>query len=226
MARFDRLSVLNATLDQGVIPIFNHPDAETACSIAQACADAGARVFEYTNRGDFAHEVHGRLEKFCRERLPHMILGVGTIVDAPTAALYIAAGANFVVAPNLNPEVARLCNRRKVAYLPGCGSASEIAQAEELGCEIVKLFPGSSFGGPKFVRSILAPCPWTRLMPTSVVEPTEESLAAWFDAGVACVGMGADLIVPDLVAAGDFAAIARNIRRTLEIANRIRPRKV
>jgi 2-dehydro-3-deoxyphosphogluconate aldolase/(4S)-4-hydroxy-2-oxoglutarate aldolase len=225
VARFDRLTVLNATLDQGVIPIFYHPDAETACSIAQACADAGARVFEYTNRGDFAFEVYGRLEKFCRERLPQMILGAGSIVDAPTAALYIAQGANFVVAPSLNSEVARLCNRRKVPYLPGCGSATEIAEAEELGCEILKIFPGSSFGGPSFVKALLGPCPWTRLLPTSVVEPTEESMAAWFDAGVACVGMGTNLITPDLMAAGDFATLTRNIREVLAIARRHRPRR-
>jgi 2-dehydro-3-deoxyphosphogluconate aldolase / (4S)-4-hydroxy-2-oxoglutarate aldolase len=224
MARYDRMSVLNAMFDQGVTPIFYHPDAETACKIAQACAAAGARVFEYTNRGDFAYEVYCQLEKFCRKQLPQMILGAGSIVDAPTAALFIAAGASFIVAPNLNPEVARLCNRRKVPYLPGCGSATEIAQAEELGCEIVKIFPGSSFGGPSFVKSILGPCPWTRIMPTSVVEPTEESLAAWIKAGVACVGMP-NLIPSDLVEHGDFEALTRLIRQTVEIANRLRPRK-
>jgi 2-dehydro-3-deoxyphosphogluconate aldolase/(4S)-4-hydroxy-2-oxoglutarate aldolase len=140
---------------------------------------------------------------------------VGSVVDAPTAALYIAYGANFIVGPLLNPEVARLCNRRKIAYSPGCGSASEIAEAEELGVEIVKVFPGSSVGGPAFVRSVLGPCPWTSIMPTGGVDATEESIRAWFGAGVACVGIGSKLVRKELVAAGDWAAIATQVRQVL-----------
>lgn len=215
MARFARLDVLNAMVDTGLIPVFYNGDPAIARQIATACAAGGAKVVEFTNRGDFAPEVFKDLSLYCAGQLPDVILGVGSVVDEPTAALYIAYGANFVVGPVLNEAVARLCNRRKVAYSPGCGSASEISYAEELGVEIVKIFPGSSVGGPGFVKAILGPCPWTRIMPTGGVDATEESIRAWFTAGVACVGMGSKLIGKDLVAAGDFDAISQRVAQVL-----------
>jgi 2-dehydro-3-deoxyphosphogluconate aldolase/(4S)-4-hydroxy-2-oxoglutarate aldolase len=216
MARFSRLTVLNTILDQGLVPVFYHADVEIARRVAAACAQGGARVIEFTNRGDMAAEVFRDLSLYVSRELPDVILGVGSVIDAPTAALYITYGANFVVGPVLNEEVARLCNRRKVAYSPGCGSASEISQAEELGVEIVKVFPGSSVGGPAFVKAVLGPCPWTSIMPTGGVDATEESIHTWFEAGVACVGIGSKLIRKDLVAAGDWAAITGNMRQVLQ----------
>jgi 2-dehydro-3-deoxyphosphogluconate aldolase/(4S)-4-hydroxy-2-oxoglutarate aldolase len=215
MARYSRLDVLNTVLELGLVPVFYNPDLETAKQIVSACHAGGARVVEFTNRGDFAFQVFAGLAQHVAEAQPDVVLGVGSVIDAPTAALYISAGANFVVGPVLNPEVARLCNRRKIAYMPGCGSASEISQAEELGVEIVKVFPGNSVGGPAFVKSILGPCPWTRIMPTGGVDATEESIRAWFEAGVACVGMGSRLITKDLVAAGDFCGISRKAAQVL-----------
>lgn len=207
MARFMRLEVLNTIVDTGLVPVFYHHDVEVAKKVAEAVAAGGARVLEFTNRGDFAPLVFTELSQYLAKANPQIILGVGSVVDAPTAALYIASGANFVVGPILNPEIARLCNRRKIAYSPGCGSATEIAQAEELGVEIVKIFPGDSVGGPEFVKAILGPCPWTRLMPTGGVETTRESIAAWFKAGIAAAGIGSNLIKKDLVAASSYAAI-------------------
>jgi 2-dehydro-3-deoxyphosphogluconate aldolase/(4S)-4-hydroxy-2-oxoglutarate aldolase len=170
---------------------------------------------EFTNRGDFASQVFSEVSQHFSQVDPQFILGVGSVIDAPTAAMYIANGANFVVGPSLNPEIARLCNRRKVAYMPGCGSVTEISQAEELGVEIVKVFPGSSVGGPGFVKAVLGPCPWTRIMPTGGVDATEESIRAWFGAGAACVGMGSKLIRKDLVAAGAWAEITAKARQVL-----------
>lgn len=215
MARFKRLEVLTTIVDVGLVPVFYHPDVEVAKHIAAACASGGARVVEFTNRGDFAPEVFKELSLYLAREHPDVILGVGSVVDAPTAALYIAHGANFVVGPLLNPEVARLCNRRKIAYSPGCGSASEISTAEELGVEIVKVFPGTSVGGPSFVRSVLGPCPWTSIMPTGGVDATEESIMAWFGAGVACVGIGSKLVRKEWVAAGDWMAITAQVRKVL-----------
>lgn len=215
MASYSRLDVLNATLETGLVPLFYRPDVEVAKKIVAACANGGARVIEFTNRGDFAYQVFNELSAYVTAAHPNVILGVGSVVDAPTAALYMASGANFIVGPMLNPEVARLCNRRKIAYMPGCGSLTEIAQAEELGVEIVKLFPGSSVGGPGFVKAVKGPCPWTRLMPTGGVEATQENIESWFKAGVACVGMGSRLIVKELVAAGDFAAISAKVAQVL-----------
>jgi 2-dehydro-3-deoxyphosphogluconate aldolase/(4S)-4-hydroxy-2-oxoglutarate aldolase len=219
------MKVLSTMLDSGVVPVFYNADLEVVKKIVKACVDGGLKVAEFTNRGDHAVDVFAQLELYCRAELPELILGVGSIVDPYTAAMYIARGANFVVGPLLNAEVARICNRRKVAYSPGCGSASEISEAEELGCEIVKVFPGGQVGGPAFIKSVLGPCPWVSMMPTGGVDCTEESLKAWFEAGVACVGIGSKLIRKDLVQAGDFDGIRDNIKKTLDIVSKVRPRK-
>jgi 2-dehydro-3-deoxyphosphogluconate aldolase/(4S)-4-hydroxy-2-oxoglutarate aldolase len=209
------MAVLNRILDLGLVPVFYNGDVDVAEHVVAACAAGGAQVVEFTNRGDFAPQVFLELSQRFARKDPDVILGVGSVVDAPTAALYIAYGANFVVGPILNAEVARLCNRRKIPYSPGCGSASEIAEAEELGVEIVKVFPGSSVGGPGFVKSVLGPCPWTRVMPTGGVDATEESIDAWFGAGAACVGIGSKLVRKDLVAAGDYGSITQKVAQVL-----------
>lgn len=215
MARHSRLAVLNAMVETGLVPVFYNPDIEVAKQIIAACAEGGAKVIEFTNRGDFAHDVFNALSKHMAEAHPDIMFGVGSVMDAATAAMYIASGADFVVSPVLNAEIARLCNRRKIPFSPGCGTLSEISQAEELGVEIVKIFPGSAVGGPGFVKAVRGPCPWTSLMPTGGVDASEESIKAWFQAGVACVGMGSKLIRKDLVAAGDYAAIAATVERVL-----------
>jgi 2-dehydro-3-deoxyphosphogluconate aldolase/(4S)-4-hydroxy-2-oxoglutarate aldolase len=215
MARFSRLEVLNEIIRIGLVPVFYQPDSEVAKRIVAACAAGGARAVEFTNRGDNAYRVFSDLVMHFAAADPTVILGVGSVLDPATAALYIASGANFVVGPVLNREVARVCNRRKVAYSPGCGTASEISQAEELGVEIAKIFPGSLVGGPAFVKSVLAPMPWTRLMPTGGVAATQENLRAWFEAGAAAVGMGSKLITKELVAAGDFDGISRQVAQVI-----------
>jgi len=194
MARFARLDVLSTMIETGLVPVFYHHDIAIAKKVVEACAAGGTRCIEFTNRGDFAPFVFKELAEHVAETHPEVILGAGSVVDAPTAALYIASGASFIVGPLLNPEVARLCNRRKVAYSPGCATASEISQSEELGVEIVKIFPGGLVGGPEFVKSLLAPMPWTRIMPTGGVEATRESVFAWIKAGVAALGIGSNLI--------------------------------
>ncbi len=225
MARFSRLEVLNAIVDTGLVPVFYHKDVEVAKQVAMACAAGGARVFEFTNRGDFALQVFTELSQHLARHGPKVILGVGSVIEAPTAAMYIASGAGFVVGPILNPEVARLCNRRKIAYSPGCGSASEISEAEELGVEIVKVFPGDSVGGPAFVKSILGPCPWTRIMPTGGVEATQESMTAWFKAGVTAVGVGTNLIKKEWIEAGNYDAITAKTAELLAWIRQVRDGK-
>jgi 2-dehydro-3-deoxyphosphogluconate aldolase/(4S)-4-hydroxy-2-oxoglutarate aldolase len=222
MARFSRIEVALKMKETGMIPVFYHAQVETAKQVLKACYDGGVRVFEFTNRGDFAHEVFAELNKWTAKELPDMILGVGSVVDAGTASLYIQLGANFVVSPVLKEEMALVCNRRKIAWSPGCGSLNDISRAEELGAEIVKIFPGSSVGGPKFVAAVKGPCPWTSLMPTGGVEPTEENLKAWFDAGVACVGMGSNLFPKNVIAAKDWAKITELCRKALDIIKSVR----
>jgi 2-dehydro-3-deoxyphosphogluconate aldolase/(4S)-4-hydroxy-2-oxoglutarate aldolase len=225
MARFPRLKVLNTMVETGLVPVFYNPDLEVAKKVVKSCSEAGLRVFEFTNRGDHAVEVFKELERYCARELPEVILGVGSVIDPGTATMYIAHGTNFVVGSLLNAEVAKTCNRRKISYSPGCGSATEISYAEELGCEIVKVFPGGQVGGPAFVKSVLGPCPWVSMMPTGGVDVTEESLRAWFGAGVVCVGIGSKLITKELVQAGDFEGITDNVKNTLAVIKKVRQGK-
>jgi 2-dehydro-3-deoxyphosphogluconate aldolase/(4S)-4-hydroxy-2-oxoglutarate aldolase len=216
MARFDRMTVLSVMLETGLVPVFYDGDLDVAKRIVGACVEGGATAVEFTNRGDRAWNIFTALIEWAEQAYPSAILGVGSVVDMPTAALYISSGTNFVVGPILNPEVARLCNRRKVAYSPGCGTASEISEAEELGVEIVKVFPGGLVGGPAFIKSVRGPMPWTRIMPTGGVDATnKENIQAWIRAGAACLGIGSKLIRKDLVVTGDFDTIRENVRQTL-----------
>ena len=218
----DRISLLLAMMDQGVIPVFYHPDVEVCKNVIQACANGGAKCIEFTNRGEFAPQVFLEVTRHFAKADKSVIMGVGSVVDAPTAGVYICNGAKFVVGPLLNGDIAKICNRRKIPYSPGCGTMSEINYAEELGCEIVKIFPGNSVGGPDFVKSVLAPCPWTRIMPTGGVDATEKSLREWFQAGVACVGIGSKLITKELLDTKDYAGIEKKVRETIQLIRTIR----
>ncbi len=222
MARFKRLDTLVLMKEIGMVPVFYHADFEVARNVVCACADGGARVVEFTNRGDRAIQVFTQLEEFCARNKPEVVLGVGSIVDSPTAAMYIAAGANFVVGPVLDSDTARLCNTRKIPYSPGCGSASEIHQAHLLGVEICKIFPAAEVGGPKFVKNLRGPCPWTEAMPTGGVAPTRENLTAWFEAGIACAGMGSNLITKELLKEKDYAGLAKKVKEAVELIREIR----
>lgn len=221
MAQFSRLEVAKTMEEWGMIPLFYHPDIALGKKVLKACYDGGARLLEFTARGDHAHEVFVELIKYAVTDLPEMILGVGSITDAAAASLYMQSGANFIVTPVLREDVAQVCNRRKVLWSPGCGTLTEIARAEELGCEIVKLFPGGSYG-PDFVKAIKGPCPWTSIMPTGGVSPTKENLTAWFNAGVTCVGMGSNLISKEILEQQDFEGLKKRIYDALQIIKQIR----
>ncbi|MEZ4939237.1 MAG: bifunctional 4-hydroxy-2-oxoglutarate aldolase/2-dehydro-3-deoxy-phosphogluconate aldolase [Saprospiraceae bacterium] len=221
MARFTRIQVAQKMAETGMVPLFYHADVELGKKVLTACYRGGARLLEFTNRGEYAHEVFGELNKFCARELPEMIMGVGSVTDAGTAGLYMQLGANFVVTPVLREDIALVCNRRKVLWSPGCGSLTEICRAEELGCEIVKLFPGGVYG-PGFVKDIRGPQPWTSIMPTGGVSPTRESMKSWFDAGVTCVGMGSKLISSDLLKSQDFETLETRVREALDIVRELR----
>jgi 2-dehydro-3-deoxyphosphogluconate aldolase/(4S)-4-hydroxy-2-oxoglutarate aldolase len=216
MARFDKQQVMAKIGAAPMVPVFYHKDIEVAKAVLKACYDGGVRAFEFTNRGDFAHEIFGQLVKFAAAECQEMAVGVGSVVDAGTASLYMQLGACFVVGPLFNPDVAKVCNRRQVPYTPGCGSISEVGFAQEAGCELCKVFPGDVLG-PKFVKGLLAPMPWSKLMVTGGVEPTEENLKAWFNAGVYCVGMGSKLFPKDKVAAKDWQYVTEQCRSALSI---------
>ncbi len=210
--RFNKIQVLASMMETGMVPVFYHKDIEVAKNVVKACYEGGVRAFEFTNRGDFAFEVFAELVKWSAKQCPDMILGIGSVVDAGTASLYLQLGANFVVSPILNPDIFKVCNRRCVPYVPGCGSVSEIGMAQELGADVVKVFPASSVGGPSFVKNVKAPMPWTNIMVTGGVEPTDENLMAWFKAGVACVGMGSNLFPKEVVANQEWNIITELCR--------------
>ena len=206
--------------ETGMVPVFYNADIEISKSVLKACHDGGVRVFEFTNRGDFAQDVFAELVKYADKELPGMILGIGSVIDPATAALYLQLGANFVVGPLFNPEIAPICNRRLVPYCPGCGTVSEAGKAQELGCDICKVFPGDVLG-PAFVKGLKAPMPWSQLMVTGGVKPERDNLEAWFKAGVTCVGMGSNLFPKELIAARDWAAVTANCRNVLDMIRSI-----
>ena len=207
MAKFDKIAVLAKIGQTGMVPVFYHKDAEVAKKVVKACYDGGVRAFEFTNRGDFAHEVFEEVVKFAAKECPELALGVGSVVDPATAALYIQLGANFIVGPNFVPEIATVCNRRLVPYSPGCGSVTEVSNAQAMGCDVTKVFPAGNVGGPSFVKNVLAPLRWSNIMVTGAVSPDKENLTEWVKAGVLCVGMGSKLFPKNVVAAGNWKAI-------------------
>ena len=222
MPRHSRLETLKRIKNLGLVPIFNTHDIALARSIVKACYDGGASVVEFTNRGDRAIDIFRELAIYRDAELPEMILGIGSVMDAPTAAMYIAAGADFIVSPVLDEEIAVLCNGRKIPFMPGCGTVTEIHKAHTLGVEFCKLFPGDCLGGPGFVKSVKGPMPWMEIIAMGGIAPTEESLGEWFDAGVACVGMSSNLFPKTLLEVGDFGQVTEIIQKTLEIISKVR----
>lgn len=224
MAQFTRIEVFNTMQQIGMVPLFYHPDMELGKKVLKACYDGGARLMEFTARGDFAFEVFSELNTYAIKELPGMMMGVGSITDAGAASLFIQMGANFVVTPSLREDIATVCNRRKILWSPGCGSLTEINRAEELGCELIKLFPGSVYG-PGFIKAIKGPQPWTNIMPTGGVSTEESNLKAWFDAGATCVGMGSKLISKDILERRDFEGLQKRVADSIALIAKIRTKK-
>lgn len=216
-------TVLNNMTDSGLVPVFYHTDLQICKNVLKACYDGGLRVFEFTNRGNFAVETFSELSKYCQKELPEMFLGAGSVIDAGTTSLYIQSGARFIVSPALVPVMAPVCNKHNILWIPGCGTVSEIVHAMELGTDVVKIFPGMQVGGPDFVKAVRRPLPWAKIMPTGGVLPEEENLKAWFNAGVCCVGMGSNLFPKEWIIRNDFHKISSLVKNTLLIINQIKP---
>lgn len=217
-----RFEVVLKMKEIGAIPLYYNPDIEICKKVISACYKGGMKIYEFTNRGDFAHELFAELVKWGKETLPDLVLGVGTVVDAGTCSLYIQLGAKFIVSPLLNEDMAKVCNRRKVLWIPGCATASEIGRAEELGAEVVKLFPGPTVGGAKFLKAYLGPCSWSNIMPSGGVEPNEENLKEWFGAGAFCVGMGSQLISKEIIETENYSKLENLARESMQMIQKIR----
>ncbi len=222
MAKHKRPKVLQKIKTIGLVPLFYHKDPQLAINIVKAVVDGGCPILEFTNRGDRALYVFLELVKYRDEHLPELILGVGSVINGATAAMYIQAGADFIVAPIFDEETANVCNSQKIPYMPGCGSVTEIHQAHLTGVEMVKIFPAGQVGGPAFIKSVLGPCPWAELMPSGGVSPERENLKNWFDAGVACVGMGSKLITQEIIETKDYERLKLKVKKTLKLIQEVR----
>ncbi|MHB8278487.1 MAG: bifunctional 4-hydroxy-2-oxoglutarate aldolase/2-dehydro-3-deoxy-phosphogluconate aldolase [Candidatus Humimicrobiaceae bacterium] len=222
MARFERIKVYNTIFEDGMIPLFFSKDKDEAKAVTEALVKGGSRILEFTNRGEGALDVFSYLVNIALKAFPDLIIGAGTIVDAPTAALFIANGANFIVGPSFDEEIARLCNRRRIPYIPGAATVNEIIKAEEFGAELIKIFPGSTVGGPKFVEALMGPCPKTKVMPTGGVSVDEENIKAWFKSGVACIGMGSQLVSKKAIADKNYSLITELTVKALSIIKSVR----
>ena len=187
------MEVLVAAVDAGVLPLFYTPDGDRALRIAAALREGGARVIEFTDRGQGAWAAFTALADQAARHDPDAILGAGSIRDPEAADRFIAVGARFIVGPSFSTEVARLCNRRRIPYIPGCATPTEIVAAEEWGVELVKLFPGDTLG-PGFLKAIRGPLPQSQVVVTGGVQATEESVSEWIGAGAACLGFGSALV--------------------------------
>ena len=221
MAQYSRIQVINKMMELRMVPLFYHSDFQVAKNILQACYNGGARLIEFTNRADFAIEVFSKLIKFASKELPGMIVGIGSVTDSAAASQYMLLGANFVVTPVLREDIAIVCNRRKVLWIPGCGSLSEIAKAEEMGCEFIKLFPGNVYG-PDFIKSVKAPQPWSSIMPTGGVSIEKSNLLGWFKGGADCVGLGSQLISKEVLINQDFKKLEKNVLDTIQFIQKIK----
>ena len=221
MAQYSRIQVIRQMEQSGMVPLFYHSDIKVVKSVVKACYDGGARLIEFTNRGDLAIDIFSELMSYVISELPTLIVGVGSITDAESASRYMMAGASFVVTPVFRNDIAVVCNRRKVLWSPGCGSLTEITKAEEMGCELVKLFPGGTYG-PSFVKAIKGPQPWTLIMPTGGVTTEENNLRGWFDSGVLCVGIGSKLISKEILLNKDYVTLQKDVSRTLNVIKSIR----
>lgn len=222
MARFTRVQVILKMAEAGMIPVFFNKDVETCKQVIAACYKGGSKIFEFTNRGGYAHVIFEEINKWAAAEFPDMVIGTGSVIDAPTAMLYVQLESNFIVSPLLNEEMGFALNRRKVLWSPGCGSVSEISKAESLGAEVVKIFPGSQVGGPKFISSVLGPMPWTHIMPTGGVDPSEANLTEWFKAGAFCVGMGSQLLKSDLIKNKEYKKLEQDVHNAVELVKRLR----
>ena len=206
-----------------MVPVFYNPDIEISKNVLKACYEGGVRAFEFTNRGEGAEKVFKELVSYA-ENFPGLILGIGSISFAKDAIKFIRLGANFVVGPLFNPAVGRVCRLRGIPYSPGCGTVSEVGRAQRAGCTLCKVFPGDVLG-PKFVKALLAPMPWSKIMVTGGVKPEEENLKSWFAAGASVVGMGSNLFPKEAIAAGNYDEVTNLCRLSLDTIQKIKAAK-
>lgn len=214
MAPKGAFTVENAIIQAGLVPLFYQPDPAIVIDAVGACVAGGAQVVEFTDRGPGAHRVFRTAIEVLRQQSVPPVLGVGSIVDPATAALYIANGADFVVGPYFRPDVASVCHRRGIPYIPGAATPWEISQAEAHGATIVKVFPARLLR-PQFIADVLGPSPHSRLIPTGGVPATREGVSEWIRAGAVAVGIGSQLVPSHPTRPVDLATLTERVAEAL-----------
>lgn len=213
--------ILSLVIEQGVLPLYFHTDAEVSVEIMRALYHAGARLVEYTNRGENALNNFLQLRKVADEELPGLQLGVGTIMNKIDATEFINEGADFIVCPGIKNEVAELADKNDLLWIPGCLTATEIMAADDLGAQLIKLFPGSLLG-PSYLSAMKEVFRDLFFMPTGGVDTSEENLSKWFTSGASAVGMGSKLISKSLMETKDYKGIESLTRQTLQLVQKIK----
>lgn len=212
---------LNLIIEQGILPLFFHPDANTSVQLLKAMYRAGIRVIEYTNRGETAWQNFIQLKKVADKELPGLLLGVGTIKNKIAATEFINEGADFIICPGVIKEVANITHNNDLLWIPGCMTATEIIHAEDFGATLIKLFPGNLLS-PSYVTAVKEIFPGLLFMPSGGVELSEESIGAWFASGASAVAMGSKLFARDLVPADDYTTIELAAKNALAFVHTVR----
>jgi 2-dehydro-3-deoxyphosphogluconate aldolase/(4S)-4-hydroxy-2-oxoglutarate aldolase len=210
--------------DTGLVPVFFNNNINLSIEIVKACYLGGSRIIEFTNRGEKALHVFSDLVDWCGKKFPDCILGAGTIIESATAVSYINNGAGFIVGPVFNPQIAKLCNRRKVLYIPGCQTPTEISEAEELGVDIIKLFPANILT-PKFIKALHGPMPRSLIMPSGGLRIDQEEITKWIKAGAVALNIGSNLIQKKHLMEGNFEEIKGNVQRCLKWIRKAREKQ-
>ncbi|GAB5558147.1 MAG: bifunctional 4-hydroxy-2-oxoglutarate aldolase/2-dehydro-3-deoxy-phosphogluconate aldolase [Schleiferiaceae bacterium] len=218
MSDMNNKNVVELMKDTKVIPLFYQGDAEVAKKLVDACYQGGARVIEFTNRGEKAEVVFTELLAYCNQNYPELALGIGSIATVDQALRFIEIGAHFLVSPFIDEDLAQVSKQRGIFWTGGCGTLTELQTAYNWGVKLLKLFPGGIYG-PAMIKNVKAPCPWLQIMPTGGVKPERDNLEAWFGAGASCVGMGSQLFVKSAEGDFDYASITEKLQLSIQVAN-------
>jgi len=212
--------IKDSIIAQGMLPLFYNNSANVSLDTTRALYKAGIRVIEYTNRGEAALANFKALKQLQQE-LPGLLLGIGTIKNAEQAEQFVAAGADFLISPLVNPEVAAVAAQHNLLWIPGCMTPTEIYNAQQLGAAFVKLFPANVLG-PGFVSAVKDLFPGVQMMPTGGVDMDQDNISSWFKAGVSAVGMGSKLITKNVLENKAYDQLYTDTLRALQMVNAAR----
>tara|TARA_Y100000768_G_scaffold170174_1_gene127373 strand:+ start:492 stop:1148 length:657 start_codon:yes stop_codon:yes gene_type:complete len=197
-----------------LLPLFYKDDVDISKNLIDALISTNLHVIEFTNRGADAKRIFPKLLKHVKDK-NEVILGIGSIKSSDEAKLFIDLGAKFIVSPHLDEEIGEVCNKNEVLWVPGCGTLSEMIKADKIGAKLIKLFPGNVYGS-KFISSVLAPCPWLKIMPTGGVTTQQSNIQDWLDSGAYCLGMGSNLFPSSLLNFNDTTELQKHINSVLK----------